>query len=323
MSWGDLAKELKISDRQLRDIRNGIYSLPDHIAEAINKRFNLDLPKDYSIKQDLWFLSKASSLGGKRRFELHGSPATPEGRRKGGFNSIKTHIIRNNGFKISKIISVPKDTVKLAEFIGILAGDGNLSLWQTKISLSLRTEMIYARYVGQLIDDLFDLKASLYEREYSSTIDVVVSSNRFVQFLHSKGVPIGNKIAQNLDIPKWIYKREGWKTAYLKGLFDTDGCTYVDSHRYKDKGYKHICIAFTIYSKKLLGSVCNLLQNLGYSPTISSGRNVLLRRKEDVLRFFQEIKPNNKNHVYRLKIFMEEYRSGYNEIASKAIVAVR
>lgn len=323
MTWGNLASEMKISGRQLRDIRNGIYSLPDNLSKIISKRFRLDLPKNYILKKDMWFLPEASSLGGKRRFELHGSPATMEGRRKGGFNSLKTHKLKNNGFKLSKEISLPKDMIKLAEFIGILAGDGNQSLWQTKISLNLRTEMDYARYVIRLTNELFGLSAGTHERERISAIDVVISSNRLVRYLHNKGVPIGNKIAQKLNVPSWIHEHRTWEIAYLKGLFDTDGCAYVDTHRYKNKTYRHLCVAFTTYSSKLLNSIHKILQNLGYSPTFNVGRNILLRREREVLRFFEEFKPSNKNHVIILKRFMEEYRSGCNEIVSKAIVTVR
>lgn len=323
MTWGNLASEMKISGRQLRDIKNGTYSLPDNIPKIISKRFRLDLPKNYILKKDMWFLPKASSLGGKRRFELYGSPATTEGRRKGGFNSLKTHKLKNDGFKLSKAISLPKDMIKFAEFIGILAGDGNQSLWQTKISLNLRTEMDYAHYVIKLINELFGLSAGIHKRELISAIDIVISSNRLVRYLHNKGVPIGNKIAQKLDIPEWINEQKAWKIAYLKGLFDTDGCAYVDIHRYKNKTYRHICVAFTTYSKKLLNSVHKILQSLGYSPTLSIGRNILLRREKEVLRFFEEFKPSNENHIFTLKRFMEEYRSGCNEIVSKAIVTVR
>lgn len=83
LSWGALAKSLLISERQLRDWRYGIYSLPDTTAKLIEELFKHDLPKDTMFKADYWHISEAAKKGAKKRFELYGSLATPEGRRKG------------------------------------------------------------------------------------------------------------------------------------------------------------------------------------------------------------------------------------------------
>ncbi len=109
----------------------------------------------------------------------------------------------------------------------------------------------------------------------------------------------------------------------MRGLLDTDGCTYIDHHKYKGKVYGHIGLAFTSYSSYLLESIAKILKDLGYSPTISTKLRVLLRREKEVLRFFQEFKPSNPRHYDKLREFLEEYRSGRNGAASKAAVAAR
>ena len=136
-------------------------------------------------------------------------------------------------------------------------------------------------------------------------------------------MPIGNKIKQNINIPDWINQRKSWQLACLRGLFDTDGRTYIDHHFYKDKRYGSMGVAFTSYSADLLQSINTILKNLGYSPTISTKWRVLLRRDRDIFKFFQECKPKSKRHSKKLKEFLEEYRSGRNGPASKAAVVVR
>ena len=55
---------------------------------------------------------KKSRLGGLRRVKLHGNPGTPEGRKRGGQNSIKffhgnPELARASGFVMRKMIRSP------------------------------------------------------------------------------------------------------------------------------------------------------------------------------------------------------------------------
>lgn len=324
LSWSSLARKLGISHRHLRDIRQGVYSLNNAIAETIKNEFNLDLPKNIVFKKDYWHTPKAAKLGGKRHFELYGPPpATKASRSKGGLNSLRAHKLNNTGFITAKTIVYALKNTNLAEIIGAFMGDGGLALRQAKVTLSLKTDKEYAIYLKNLIEKLFKINVSLLENSRRSTIDVVVNSVKFVSFLNRKGLPIGDKLKQGLDIPNWIYEHNEWQRACLRGLLDTDGCTYIDHHRYKDKVYGHIGLAFTSYSPELLVSIAKILQTLGYSPTITTKLRILLRREKEVLRFFSEFKPSNPRHYGKLKTFLEEYRSGYNGTASKAVVAER
>lgn len=321
LSWCLLAKEIKISNRQLTDWRKGVYSLPKSYAELFEIKFELRLPKDVFIKEDKWHLQEAAKAGGRKRIELYGSPGTPEGRRKGGINSINTHILNNTGFNVSKPILVPNKNEDLAEVIGAIMGDGGMSTMQIQITLNFFTDKEYACYLKNLLEKLFGVSVSLIEREKNSTVVLLISSKKAVSFLHKNGLLIGNKIKQNIDFPGWINQRKAWQRACLRGLFDTDGCTYIDHHHYKTKQYGNIAVAITSYSASLLQSIYKALDNLNFHPTITSKNTVLLRREKEVYRFFREIKPSNKRHFKKLKEFLEEYRSGRNGAVSKAVVA--
>lgn len=219
LTWNDIAHECKISIRHLTDLRKGVYSLSQLKTNLIREKFGIELPKNIIVKEDYWYIPKAAELGGKRHFELYGPPpATRANRRKGGFNSRMINILRHTGFVVAKnIIRAPKNT-NLAEIIGALMGDGGLTLTQAHITLNLRTDKEYAIYLRNLIERLFKINASLYERSSNSTIDVVVSSVKLISFLRHKGLPVGDKIRQGLDIPKWIYKRKKWQRACLRVL---------------------------------------------------------------------------------------------------------
>lgn len=324
LPWRQIASLCKISFRHLSDLKRGKYSLSQSKADFILEKFYVRLPKDVIIKEDKWHILTAAKLGGQRHFELYGPPvATKETRSRGGINSLKTHKLQNIGFVVAKNIARVSENIKLAEIVGAFMGDGGLTRRQACITLNYKTDRRYAYYLKSLIEKTFKINVSLLEEPHRSTFKVVVNSVKFVAFLYNKGLPIGDKLRNGLDIPKWIYKRKSWQQACLRGLLDTDGCTYIDHHKYKDKTYGHIGIAFTSYSVSLLSNIWKILKNLGYSPTVSTKLRVLLRREKEVLRFFQEFKPSNSRHYDKLREFLEEYRSGCNGAASKAAVAVR
>lgn len=258
-------------------------------------------------------------MGAKKRCELHGPIiGTYESQRRGGLNSIKTHKENNTGFFLLKAINIPARCSKLAELIGVLLGDGSISLRQVRIYLNPKKDKPYANYLRNTIKELFGIEVSSSERVAESTLVLTMNSTKLVHFLNKQSLPVGDKIKQGIRVPDWIWDHKEWQRACLRGLFDTDGCTYIDLHKYKNKIYGHACIAFTSDSKNLLQDIHRSLINLGYTPTISIRRNILLRRENEVFRFFKDIKPNNEAHFDIIRRFVEEYRSGRNGAASKA-----
>lgn len=100
-------------------------------VKAICEKRRINLPQNIKILPEYWSVKKASRLGALRRIELYGNPGTPEGRRKGGLNTQKKfrsdpRIAKRIGFILRKKIKYPKESPALAEFIGIMLGDGGV-----------------------------------------------------------------------------------------------------------------------------------------------------------------------------------------------------
>ena len=314
----------EVTGRTFRDWMRGKYSISEKAGNFLSGKYSVPLPSDIKVEQDYWYVSRGAKKGALRRMELYGrSFGTPEGRRKGGLNSIKSHKLLATGFYTRKNVFTPRKTEPLAELIGAAMGDGGINPCQLKIYLNIKTDKQYSLYLKILIETLFKITVSVKERPKDSLIILYANSVKLVKILHRLGLPIGDKLKQGLDVPKWIYQKRSWQIACLRGLLDTDGCTYIDHHTYKDKIYGHLGIAFTSYSPKLLTSMYGILSRLGYNPTRTTKNRVLLRREDEIYRFFKEFKPSNKRHYAILSRFLEEYRSGYNGIASKAFVAAR
>ena len=297
--WKKIAKTLQVNERVLRDWRTGKFSLPQRIYESIKKIYSVQSDGTMQLKKLYWHVKEAGKKGGYMHERLYGNPGTTKGRRKGGFNSIKTHMIKKTGFKLLKKIVVPIRSNELAEAIGILIGDGAITKYQVKVTLSLYTDREYALYVKQLFETLFQTSSTLLAVKAHSTIDILISSKALVNLLMNFGLPLGNKVKQEIDIPQWIKDNRSLAKSCLRGVFDTDGSVYIDPHNGTKRQYKSINIAFTNASLKLLNSIYTILINQGFHPTTTSRRSIRLRRKSDIIKYFRIIGSSNPKHIKR------------------------
>lgn len=249
---------------------------------------------------DITRLRMIGRKGGIARTALYGNLGTPEGRRKGGLNSIRTHRKNRTGFKVLKPIAIPRQSVRLAELIGILMGDGHVGLYQTSVVTNSDTDFQHALFVKTLIEQLFGVQARLTNRRDTKACAVIVSSKSICRFLAAQGIPQGNKITMGMRIPDWIRNKLPYRQALLRGLFDTDGCVYIDTHHSHGKVYENLGMAFANQSVPLLSFFKETLEKIGLHPTQKTRFRVFLRRKEDIRRYFDLIGSSNKKHLTKV-----------------------
>lgn len=125
----------------------------------------------------------------------------------------------------------------LAEMFGIILGDGHIRWdpagrhYQLDVILNWVDEKDYVLYVKDLLINIFQYhpKISRQLNEDGSVgkgIYLTIYSKKIVQELISLGLIPGNKVENQIGIPKWIKEYNIFKLACLKGLFDTDGSIY-------------------------------------------------------------------------------------------------
>ncbi|HWO07422.1 MAG TPA: hypothetical protein VNM40_02450 [Candidatus Paceibacterota bacterium] len=124
-----------------------------------------------------------------------------------------------------KKVTIPTESTKLAEFFGIVIGDGSINNpWQANITLNAIADATYIEYVRNLTEELFGAKPRVMYRRATNATIIFLASTTIVDFLVKKGLARGNKLAQGLRIPDWILAVKAYKMACVRGLFDTDGC---------------------------------------------------------------------------------------------------
>ena len=255
-----------------------------------------------------------SRTGGLARIRLHGNPGTAEGRRLGGIRSLASHRKKLDGFVLLRHVQFPRQSVALAELLGILAGDGHVGVYQVTVTTNSLTDKEHAKYVKSLLEGLFKVPASILFKKGKNACVVVVSSKEVCRFLVKQGLVAGHKIRGRLAMPEWIKAKKTYRTAFVRGLFDTDGCVYVDIHRIRGRVYKNVGMAFTNRSLPLLADFRRTLTDLGFSPTQKTQYTVFLRREKEIKWYFNLIGSSNPKHLQKIADYFslkrEESHSG-------------
>ncbi len=192
-------------------------------------------------------------------------------------------------------IKIPrKYTPALAEFFGIMLGDGKLSKYQIVVTFGSK-EPNYINYVVDLIQKIFYARPRVGIRK-TGYRDAYLGSIELSKWLSSQGL-VYNKVLSQVNVPKWVFNKQEFMRGFLRGFFDTDGSIY--------KLRWGLQISFTNKSKPLLRSVRKMLICLGYNPSKMSDNRVYITKRNNVVRFIREIAPKNFRHEARFKTFLK------------------
>lgn len=301
----ELSKKCEVSTRTIRSWRAGASSFSKEIFDQLVALSGLE-PKVLTpvYVSDFDHASRAGRKGGLARLALYGPPGTPEGRRRGGLRSAEAHRRYNTGFTVRKTIRTPEKSEELAELLGILMGDGHLDKYQIEFVTNSVTDREHAFYVADLLGRLFGVKTRIWDRKDQRAISVVASSVALNEFVAQLGMPCGNKIAGGLSVPSWILERKSFSKAFVRGVFDTDGCIFLDKHFIRQKWYYNMGWTITSNADTFISGLLELLKNLGFSPTNRVTQNaIFMRRKHDIERYFSEIGTSNPKHLKRYTEF--------------------
>lgn len=187
-------------------------------------------------------------------------------------------------------VSVPKEFSKeLAEFFGILLGDGGVTKYFVRIYLNRKADKGYPKRLMILIRKIFPkIKVTRSDREKRGTEEIQISSVDVCRYLWEIGFDPKSRI-----IPLWIVNDIEFTKATIRGLFDTEGSIGVKFYHGR-KGvrvYKQLTV--TNKNKNILRFLEQGLRDLGYRPTKNSEKNIYISNRKDVEKYFREIGTRN------------------------------
>jgi len=210
-------------------------------------------------------------------------------------------------------------TEELAEDIGFHLGDGYAGDYSTKANPH-KYELTYS---GHAIDDkryfiemlqnrklnLFNIKPRITIRNNSIKASIL-SKALLTYFRDVIGVVCGNKL--NAGVPTIIIEsNKSIKSAFLRGLFDADGCiTFLKKH--KDINY-YPSIRIGLASKSIIEGIKPMLLEFGIKYTSFSkipfghiGKRqscIDINGKENLEKWINLIGFNNYKHIAKYKIW--------------------
>ena len=152
----NIAKIVQTSPRNFRDWKREKYAISKMAVIKLSNLYKIKIPEKVDALEKRWGQYKKinGSIGGMAFKKLYGNPATPEGRRKGGSNALK--IMRERGIIPQiKTFKKPGHSNKLAEFVGIMLGDGGITDLHIAITLNRVADSYYIVYVQNLCNSLF------------------------------------------------------------------------------------------------------------------------------------------------------------------------
>lgn len=184
----------------------------------------------------------------------------------------------------------------LAEFIGIMLGDGNiyknLEKWQYQIDISLNLidEPKYVLHVENLMEKIFQKSAKVTD-QHGKAVSLRYYSKEIVEFLLELGLEAGKKTLNQVKVPRVVFLDKEYIKSCLRGLFDTDGSIAIDNA-------KDLRISFSNSSKQLVVDFYNMSLNIGIipSPKIKYSKKrkswrVVIAKKDEINQFLIKIKP--------------------------------
>ncbi len=198
----------------------------------------------------------------------------------------------------NKGIILPKEmSVDLAEEIGVHLGDGCLR--EKRNYFSVKTNKIEEKY---MVNFLFPLYKRIYNinlklMRLPSVVGFESYSKAISEFKNKVlKIPKGKKI-HRIEVPRAVLETKNKEiySAFIRGLFDTDGCAYISTTK-----NNYPIITITIKSAKLINQVKEMFLKIGFIPY--KGEWVInLNGKIMIEKWLKEIGSNNPKNLAKLK----------------------
>ncbi len=139
---------------------------------------------------------------------------------------------------VERGLILPKEHSKeLAEFLGILTGDGYMGHYRkydyiVEISGNQLLDCEYIEnYLSNLVKNLFNIKGCIIKRTDQNTMFMRIRSKGLFFYLKEIGFKGGYK--NRIGIPVWITKNRKFLIFFIRGLFDTDGTLSLKNRNMK------------------------------------------------------------------------------------------
>lgn len=204
---------------------------------------------------------------------------------------------------------------QLAEFVGIMLGDGHIGIYNTKFKDKIKVHRTlkvtldsrnkeYASYVSQLLSEVLLTEIHHSYKKTENAVDLATHKKELLDFaLNDLGLaqsPKWNK----MKIPE-KYSSGELSLYVLKGLFDTDGCLSV----FNNNGTSYSRIEIRLCPSPAQEQINKILNEYNFIYTIQNlerGKSrIRISGKNQLQKWFNLIGSANPIHLNKAKKLIE------------------
>lgn len=216
-----------------------------------------------------------------------------------------------------EIILPEKLTLELSEETGLHIGDGSMNFYRNQNRLigfyQLRGHIRddkkhYDTRIKELYQILYNLNPKIREMKSTGVYGFQIWSDALVNFKYKVlGLLLGNKL--DIKISKLFFKKKDFLVSIIRGIFDTDGCVYLE---FKNKKL-YPRVEFKTVSPVLSEQIKKILFLLGLRATkyalVRKEQNwntlytVAIRGDRMINRIFKLIQPANPKHISKFEYY--------------------
>lgn len=218
-------------------------------------------------------------------------------------------------------MKTPELDSDLAEFVGVLLGDGSIGRYEchagkkikiqhrVKVTGDAREDLPYfTDFLFPLMTKLFGKKPLLRFKRKERTVELIYFGKELYEFLIELGMASSPKRNRAI-IPPFIFEKN-LDVYFLRGLFDTDGCLVFDK-QHRDVHY-YPRVEIKMLPCPMRDQLLSMLSKLGFRHITSTQPNESLRIQmngnEIIDRWMDIVKFNNQKHITKYNIWR---RLGY------------
>jgi intein/homing endonuclease len=174
---------------------------------------------------------------------------------------------------VNNLIIPERISEDLAYLCGVFAGDGSINFREKKNEYSLKCvgnpkdeQQFYHEVIGPRFERVFGVFPNVKFQDSFTTYGFVIYSKLLYYFLTEKiGLPKGIKY-EHLIIPNVFLESKKTTMAFIRGVFDTDGCITFKK-RYKLYPYYPV-ISLSSKSATFIEQISEILKLLGLKPVL-------------------------------------------------------
>jgi intein/homing endonuclease len=220
---------------------------------------------------------------------------------------MKTDFVKSWKDELDSITLPAEMTEDLAEFIGVVVGDGHVEsrnrfrygrwqkVYEIGITGNLHEYEYYERHVNPLIRRLFNVNFTLTKYP-KRTASEMKKNSRLIHSYLVKNFKIPSR-KNNMPIPQMILSSEvRFQKAFLRGYFDADGCL-----KFQNRTNIYPIISLASASKNLAYQTSKMLKEMDIENHVSKDIKKDTRTKKQYVVYHLYI-----NGFTRVKRFLKE-----------------